>query len=99
MEPHLSLCQTQPHWSQNFVSERARLLASFGAVTEGGSIEGIQHIGGTSVAGLPAKPIIDIGLAVWPYPFESAQRSTLEKHADAWHATTLSSRNRGTGVA
>jgi GrpB-like predicted nucleotidyltransferase (UPF0157 family) len=44
-----------PQWPVQFVAERDRLLSLLP-----GSFPSIEHIGSTAVAGLPAKPIIDI---------------------------------------
>ncbi|MCB8943156.1 MAG: GrpB family protein [Ardenticatenaceae bacterium] len=52
--------------------ERDRLLGALGAMTEGGIVEQIHHIGSTSVPGLPTSGCVDIGLAVWPFPLEAA---------------------------
>jgi GrpB-like predicted nucleotidyltransferase (UPF0157 family) len=54
-------------WQGLFRVERERIQAAIGAY-----ILDIQHIGSTSVAGLSAKPIIDIGVAV--ESFEEAKR-------------------------
>ncbi len=56
-----------PEWQRLFQEERDRLQAVIG-----GYILEIRHIGSTSVAGLSAKPIIDIGIAV--ESFEEANR-------------------------
>ena len=60
-----------------FASERLRLLGALGELTAGGIIEGIQPIGATSVPGMLAKPCVDIGLAVWPFPLEARHHATL----------------------
>jgi GrpB-like predicted nucleotidyltransferase (UPF0157 family) len=54
-------------WQRLFGEEQARLWAAIGAY-----VLDIQHIGSTSVPGLAAKPIIDIGVAV--ADFEEAVR-------------------------
>jgi len=56
-----------PEWERLFGEEKARLLACIGDY-----VLDIQHIGSTSVPGLAAKPIIDIGIAV--ASFEEATR-------------------------
>ncbi len=66
------------HCREQFARERARLLTLLGALTEGGIVEDLQHIGATSVPGLPASPCIDIGLAVWPFPLEPDRRAAVE---------------------
>ena len=48
-----------PSWAEQFLAESGRLVAELG-----GLIESIEHIGSTSVPGLPAKPLIDMMAAV-----------------------------------
>jgi GrpB-like predicted nucleotidyltransferase (UPF0157 family) len=72
------LANSHDHWQAQFVQERTRLLAALGELTEGGVVEHVQHIGATSVPGLPARPCIDIGLSVWPFPLEARCRAALE---------------------
>lgn len=49
-------------WQRLFAEERSRLLAAVGDY-----VLDIQHVGSTSVPGMVAKPIIDIGMAVKSY--------------------------------
>jgi GrpB-like predicted nucleotidyltransferase (UPF0157 family) len=49
----------QPEWARLFEEEHDRLEAAVGDF-----VLELEHIGSTSVPGLPAKPIIDIGIAV-----------------------------------
>jgi hypothetical protein len=37
-------------------------------VVEGGLIEAIQHVGSTAVAGAAGSGVVDIAVAVWPFP-------------------------------
>lgn len=69
-----------PHtdWTRLFSQERTRLLAALGNLTAGGIVEHIAHIGATSVAGLPATPCLDIGLAVWPFPLQANHQAAIE---------------------
>lgn len=60
-----------------FTQERGRLLGALGALTEGGDVEGVEHVGATSVAGLYGQPSVDIALAVWPFPLEGTARASL----------------------
>jgi GrpB-like predicted nucleotidyltransferase (UPF0157 family) len=46
-------------WQRLFAEERSRLLAAVGAY-----VQDVQHVGSTSIPGMAAKPIIDIGIAV-----------------------------------
>ena len=48
-----------PQWATFFQDERKRLTDALGALALD-----IQHIGSTSVLGLAAKPILDIGVAI-----------------------------------
>lgn len=53
------VCDYDPSWPRAFEAERRLLEARLGS-----AIEGIEHIGSTSVPGLAAKPLIDIMVAV-----------------------------------
>jgi len=55
------ICMVAPDssWPQRFRSEQARIMVALGAVALR-----VDHIGSTSVAGLVAKPIIDIDVSV-----------------------------------
>lgn len=62
LTPHnapIELSDPDPRWPQLFARERDRIHAALGdpALL-------VEHVGSTSVPGLPAKPIIDIVLAV-----------------------------------
>ena len=48
-----------PAWPQAFASARAEILEAVGP-----HVEQVEHVGGTSVVGLVAKPIIDILVGV-----------------------------------
>lgn len=45
----LQLTEQHADWLPQFTKERARLLKVLGAITDGGSIEQIAHVGATSV--------------------------------------------------
>lgn len=49
-------------WQQLFEEEKARLQLAIGK-----HVLDIQHVGSTSIPNMPAKPIIDIGIAVDDY--------------------------------
>jgi GrpB-like predicted nucleotidyltransferase (UPF0157 family) len=66
-----------PLWEEHFKQERERLLAALGRITAGGIVEGIEHIGSTSVPGLVAGPCVDIGMAVWPFPLAATREAAL----------------------
>jgi GrpB-like predicted nucleotidyltransferase (UPF0157 family) len=55
----IQLSPYESGWPVLFIEERDRLETSIG-----GYILDIQHIGSTSIPGMPAKPILDIGIAV-----------------------------------
>ena len=55
----LRLSPYESDWPLLYLAERERLCASLGT-----SVLDVQHIGSTSIAGMPAKPILDIGVAV-----------------------------------
>ena len=63
----LRLAPYVPNWPLLFRAEKERLFASLGNY-----ILDVQHIGSTSIPGMPAKPILDIGIAVTN--FEEATR-------------------------
>jgi len=48
-----------PEWARLFEAEAERLRAAIGS-----HVLDIQHVGSTSIPGMVAKPIIDIGIAV-----------------------------------
>lgn len=73
----LSLSNEHAHWAAHFTRERERLLTALGPLTGGGVVEGIQHIGATSVPNLPAQPCVDIAIAAWPFPLEEQPRAAL----------------------
>ncbi len=64
---------TEHNWQTLANHERARLLAAFGEIPTGGVVENIQHIGATSVPGLPAQ----FALAVHPFPLDADRLAAL----------------------
>ncbi|WP_406831371.1 GrpB family protein [Pedococcus sp. KACC 23699] len=62
-----------PAWAARFEAERAAITAALGPVAVT-----VEHVGSTSVPGLPAKPVIDILLLVPDSSDESAYVSALE---------------------
>ena len=62
LKPHnatIILAEYDAHWPRLFAREAERIRAILG-----GAAVQIEHVGSTSVPGLPAKPIIDILLVV-----------------------------------
>jgi|SRR3989344_1891384 len=53
------LVSHNPKWAELFEQEKSLLLKTFGD-----RILAIEHIGSTAIPGLPAKPIIDINVAI-----------------------------------
>ena len=52
------LVEYDPSWPERFAVERARIRDVLGSDVS------VEHVGSTSVPGLPAKPVIDIDLTV-----------------------------------
>jgi GrpB-like predicted nucleotidyltransferase (UPF0157 family) len=48
-----------PSWPRSYAEERDRIAAALGE-----SVTAIEHVGGTAVPGLPAKPVVDIMVGV-----------------------------------
>jgi GrpB-like predicted nucleotidyltransferase (UPF0157 family) len=69
---------TTHNWPEQADHERARLLAALRWMVDGGIVEAIQHIGATSVPGLPAAPCVDLALAVAPFPLKAEAQAALE---------------------
>jgi len=55
----VKLVKHNPRWWQSFECEQKKLREVFGC----DALE-IQHVGSTAISGIPAKPVIDIGLIV-----------------------------------
>lgn len=67
-----------PQWPHNFETIKGEL--SDDLLDGGVPYVSIEHIGSTSVPGLPAKPIIDVLITVEPFDFNT---TTLEKFKEA----------------
>ena len=57
----IEIVDHDPAWADQFAEVAHQIR---GALTPSGGFVGIDHVGSTSVPGLPAKPIIDIALVV-----------------------------------
>lgn len=57
----IAIVDHDPAWTDHFAEAAHRIRR---ALAPSGSVVGIDHVGSTSVPGLPAKPIIDIALVV-----------------------------------
>ncbi len=55
----ITLSEPDPEWAEQFLRERARIVAALGA-----RALAVEHVGSTSVPGLAAKPVIDVVLVV-----------------------------------
>ena len=66
------LVDYDPRWAELFAREAARIRAVLAAALQ------IEHVGSTSVPGLPAKPILDILLVVTGSADEAAYLPALE---------------------
>ena len=64
-----------PRWVRIFNIEKKLIKGLFGR-----SIGVIEHVGSTSIPGMPAKPIIDMQLAVPSFDLLPSLRAILEKH-------------------
>jgi GrpB-like predicted nucleotidyltransferase (UPF0157 family) len=62
-----------PGWPARFEAERARVQRALGA-----RVLRVEHIGSTAVPGLPAKPIIDLLVAVEDPDDDAATSAALE---------------------
>ena len=67
------IAEPDPAWPAVFEAERRRLLDALGAAPLH-----VNHVGSTSVPGLPAKPVIDIDLVVADSAEEPAYLPQLE---------------------
>lgn len=62
MTAPIIIAEYDPGWAQQFATLRSRIAAALGALAAA-----IEHVGSTAVAGLAAKPIIDIDVLLrWP---------------------------------
>lgn len=56
---HVRIVDHDPSWSVLYEEEKGRIVGAIGK-----QVLGIEHVGSTAVAGLPAKPIIDVVVAI-----------------------------------
>lgn len=62
------LVAPDPAWPQAFQEACSSITGALGHVVDGGVLEGLEHMGSTSVPGLVAKPTIDIMGRIYTYP-------------------------------
>ncbi len=67
-----------PDWAAQAQRVKTQLLETLGACGHGGVIWAAHHIGSTAIAGIHAKPVLDICLEVHPDLLNDAQIATLE---------------------
>ena len=67
----IGLVDYDPGWSETF----ERLRALYSEVLEAVPVVAIEHVGGTAVDGLTAKPIIDVDIVVAPAHVQPATRT------------------------
>ena len=73
MSSRVLIADYDPRWPEQFAQEAARIRAALGT-----RALRIEHAGSTSVPGLPAKPVIDVVLAVADSSDEKAYAPALE---------------------
>jgi GrpB-like predicted nucleotidyltransferase (UPF0157 family) len=67
------LVAPDPAWPQHFAELRDALLAALGPAAVR-----VDHIGSTSIPGLPAKPVVDVQISVASVADEATYRDALE---------------------
>jgi GrpB-like predicted nucleotidyltransferase (UPF0157 family) len=94
---HVVVCDYDPAWPGLYEQEASRVTAALGD-----RVARLEHIGSTSVPGLPAKPIIDMVLEVHDAADEPAYAGDLEAagyalriREPAWYEHRLFSPPRG----
>ena len=73
LDEEVALVAHDPAWAPAFEAERARIARTFDLAADS-----IEHIGSTAVAGLTAKPVIDMMLGVTSLPPAGDLLSRLE---------------------
>ncbi|CAN5513010.1 hypothetical protein BH10ACT3_BH10ACT3_12640 [soil metagenome] len=93
----IHLVEPDPAWPHRFAAFGSDLRHSLTDQSVPGVAErlvAIHHIGSTSVAGLTAKPVIDIQVTVSSFePFEPL-REAIEVHGYRWSADNIDRRKR-----
>lgn len=70
---HVVIAEPDPAWPERFAGLRTRIHDALG-----GTALSIEHVGSTSVPGMPAKPIIDIDVTVADSADEAAYAERLQ---------------------
>ncbi|MCU1484226.1 MAG: hypothetical protein JWN67_972 [Actinomycetia bacterium] len=86
----IEVVDPDPAWTDRFTAERARIATALAGIDHRA-----EHVGSTSVAGLAAKPIIDIQLSVpdvdddtWLAPLERAGYALRVREPGHWMVRT-----------
>lgn len=80
---HVIVVSYDPGWAEEFLRLKAHLAQALQ-----GRILSIEHVGSTSVEGLPAKPILDIDVVMRSYDDFPGIQSCLER-LGYWHEGDL----------
>ncbi|HEY3251452.1 MAG TPA: GrpB family protein [Ignavibacteria bacterium] len=72
----VKLAQHNPKWAELFEKEKQLIKKTFGS-----TIIAIEHVGSTAIPGIPAKPIIDINVAVGSLEAARGMKNKFEKIA------------------
>ena len=78
--PDVTILEPDPTWPEVFEAQRAIIQDALGQVALA-----VEHVGSTSVPGLPAKPIIDIDVTVPDPTDEGAYVAALEAAGFGFH--------------
>jgi GrpB-like predicted nucleotidyltransferase (UPF0157 family) len=81
--PHnaaIMLAQHDPEWSMQYAGEERKIRVALGSAAVV-----VEHVGSTAIPGIPAKPTIDILLAVWNSTDELAYVPALEAQGYRLH--------------
>lgn len=78
--PQVVIAEPDPVWATQYADEEQLIGAALGAV-----LRTIDHVGSTSVPGLPAKPVVDILLTVADPTDESSYVVPLESVGYTFH--------------
>ncbi|QWC84828.1 GrpB family protein [Nocardioidaceae bacterium] len=66
-----------PHWADRGAELVTDVRAAMAGLPDSCDVAAVDHIGSTSVPGLPAKPFIDLQVAVLPLPSDAALADVL----------------------
>ena len=78
MSDAISLEAHNPDWVTQAGRVKTQLLETLGASGHGGAIWAAHHIGSTAIAGIRAKPVLDVCVEVYPNLLDESQIAALE---------------------